>query len=243
MKAANHRRATLAVCIVSFIVLFTWALEEGVAQCGGGGGGVVTCLGQDPSNSFTNDGSGGGGGAVDPTCSPIIVSLSDLAPQMTGVSGGVIFDISGTGHPIQISWTAAESAAGFLVLDRNGDGLINNGTELFGNFTQQPPSQHPNGFLALAEFDKPENGGNADGVIDRRDAVFSNLRIWIDANHNGVSEPNELQTMDQAGITAIDLTYLSDYRKDQYGNLFRYRGRIYHQDGKPRWAYDVFLMH
>jgi hypothetical protein len=155
-----------------------------------------------------------------------------------------VFDISGSGHPIQMGWTAAGADNAFLALPSNG--VVNNGKQLFGNFTPQPPSDTPNGFAALAVYDDPKNGGNGDGVIDARDAVFASLRLWIDANHDGVSQPEELHTLPSLGVNSISLTYKLSEKTDQYGNLFRYRAKVNPDDPDAshvdRKAYDVFFV-
>ena len=179
-----------------------------------------------------------------PLCSPIIVDTTGEGFRLTSAANGVPFDIRGNGHPIQIAWTAIGSGNAFLVLDRNHNGTIDNGTELFGNFTAQPRSPQPNGFLALAEFDKPENGGNGDGVIDERDAIYFQLRLWIDENHDGVSQPEELHTLAAMGVKSLSLDYHESGRTDEFGNRFRFRSRITDLKGADtgRSAYDVFLV-
>jgi hypothetical protein len=179
--------------------------------------------------------------------SPIIIDTNGEGFQLTSESDGVRFDIRGDGIPVQLSWTAKGSRNAFLALDRNGNGKIDNGKELFGNFTAQPKSDDPNGYLALAVFDKPENGGNGDGVIDKRDAVYSRLLLWIDENHDGISQPNELHHLEELGVYSLSLQYSNSPYTDVFGNQFRYKGKV-NPLGQPRTdhadraSYDVFFV-
>ncbi len=245
----------------------------GGGNVGGGGtpgnpGPFGTSFGANGSGTvtFRPDPNGGGDGGDDPNCdlrsgdttnntgpcSPIIIDAEGEGFHLTSPLNGVSFDIGGTGHTVQIAWTDPRFHNAFLALP-GPDGLVHNGKELFGNFTPQPLSAHPNGFLALAQYDKPENGGNANGMIDDNDTVYSQLRLWIDANHDGVCQPEELHRLQEFGIYSLALNFEESRRKDEFGNLFRYRAKVNPgerhdsrddapSDNPGRWAYDVFFV-
>jgi hypothetical protein len=176
--------------------------------------------------------------------SPIIVDINGDGFSMTDSAHGVNFDLNADGPAERLSWTAAGSDDAFLSLDLNQNGMIDSGVELFGNYTPQTPSASPNGFIALAEFDKEENGGNGNSIIEIGDAVYARLLLWQDTNHNGKSDPGEVRPLSQSDVTAISLDFKRSNQRDVYGNLFYYRSKIQvaKRSSIEHWAYDVFLV-
>jgi hypothetical protein len=176
---------------------------------------------------------------VGPWCSPVIIDVKRSGYHLTSAAGGVLFDFFGTGHPVRIAWTARGSTNAFLVLPRNG--RVDNGSELFGNLTPQPASAHRNGFAALAVWDQPGRGGDGDGIIGPGDAVWTRLRLWQDANHDGRVEPGELRTLASFGITGISVRYRAVGGVDRFGNRYGYAAAVYGTGRAAAVAYDFFF--
>lgn len=175
--------------------------------------------------------------------SPIVIDLAHNGIHLTSDTDGVLFDLDGDGIIDRVAWTAAGADEAFLWIDKNGNGVVDDGTELFGSAMAQ------NGFEALAAFDRRDSedvlwGGNGDGVIDANDRIWSHLRLWIDANHDGVSQPDEIFTLAEKGVVAIDLAYKWSGRRDAHDNEFRYRAAVTIEEQGHRVtgeAYDIFF--
>ncbi|MCA9799312.1 MAG: hypothetical protein KC474_07160 [Cyanobacteria bacterium HKST-UBA04] len=139
---------------------------------------------------------------------PLILDLDGNGLAFSNITKGTRFDIDGDGLKEQVAWSTADA---WLALDRNGNGTIDSGKELFGN-------QHgaANGFEELKKHDD-----NHDGIINSQDAVFTQLRTWIDANGDGVSQAEELKTLQEAGVKQLFLAYDESSATDTHGNEFR----------------------
>src|SRR5205085_1429187 len=108
----------------------------------------------------------------------------------------------------------------FLCLDRNGNGTIDDGAELFGYATPLANGQPAIvGFAALAEYDT-----NHDGKVSSADPIWPRLCVWRDANRDGISQPNEISPLSSTSVLSIGTAYSTTPLTDQYGNAFRYLG-------------------
>ena len=167
--------------------------------------------------------------------SPIVVDLTGDDFRLS--DDPVFFDLDADGVPEKTNWTAPHAEIAFLVLDRNGNGRVDDGTELFGDHTPLSTGERaPYGFVALAEYDLNAFGGNFDGYLSPEDSIWPKLRLWIDRNHDGQSQADELETLDQAGILKIQADYEATSRKDRFGNRFVAKGKAWRENrhGEPK---------
>jgi hypothetical protein len=168
---------------------------------------------------------------------PLIVSLRGDKITLSSANDGVMFDFFGDGKLRLYAWPTDGSDA-WLVLDRNHNGLVDDGSELFGNAALLKSGEHAkNGYEVLAELDE-----NHDGIVDARDPRFGDIKLWRDFIRNGRVDPGELVSASQAGIISFDTRYEESRHKDKWGNAFRYRAlTTYNHSPLRRFSYDVFI--
>lgn len=167
--------------------------------------------------------------------SPLVLNLGSGPVELSGRNDPVFFDLNADGFFDLVSWTAADAHAAFLWYDRNGNGRVDDGSELFGNYSPTRTGHAANGFEALKEFDT-----NGDGFVDRDDAEWNRLMLWTDGNHDGISTPDEVIALSETPITSIEVRYHWTGRRDRYGNMFRYEGQ-YHIGAQTKTFYDVYF--
>uniref|UniRef100_UPI0012E06BE1 calcium-binding protein n=1 Tax=Pseudomonas sp. ML96 TaxID=1523503 RepID=UPI0012E06BE1 len=155
---------------------------------------------------------------------PLALDLDGDGIETVGANSGITFDFDGDGLETGTGWIKGDD--GFLTLDLNGNGVIDTGAELFGVDTIKSNGQKAtDGFDALRELDS-----NADGVFDIQDAQFANVRVWQDLNQDGNSQANELKSLEELDIVAINLDS-SPTRLTSNGNIINATGTFVHGDG------------
>lgn len=173
---------------------------------------------------------------LNPYRCPLVLDLDgDGLRTLALSSSGVRFDLNSDGNAEATGWIAASEA--LLVRDRNGDGRIDSGRELFGDHTLlRNGEQAEHGFAALADLDS-----NRDGQIDARDTAWGELGLWRDSNSNGSLDSGEWLTLSSQSITSLGLTFSPGSGLDAQGNDLRLAGHYTRQDGSQRLLADVWL--
>lgn len=156
---------------------------------------------------------------------PVIFDLNSDGKYASNIADGVYFDYDGDGFREKTAW--ADKEDGILVRDINENGFIDDGKELFGDKTVLKSGEYAkSGFEALSELDT-----NSDGKITNDDEAFKELKIWIDRNNDGISQSDELYTLDDKNIAEIDLNFKSSNRNDQNGNIIKNTSNYVNKDG------------
>jgi len=175
--------------------------------------------------------------------SPVVLDLDGDGFHFGGPDSAVFFDIYGSGTPVKLQWVLAGEGDAFLVHDIDGNGLADDGSELFGNGTRLLLENYrlaPNGFVALGQFDRPELGGNDDGLIDFRDEIWPRLSLWLDADADGHATFGEMIQLEDTGVHTLETIPRSLHQFDAWGNWLPYWATAY-ADSQTIDMVDVFF--
>jgi hypothetical protein len=156
-------------------------------------------------------------------CSPILVDVNRDGIHLGPAGRGVSFDVDADGLPDFVQWVRPGGDEAFLTLDRNGNGVVDDGSELFGVGTPLLAGGNaPNGFVGLAQYDQPFLGGNNDGLISRADAIWPELSLWLDANADGVATAGEMRRPEALGFKSFGTIPKVRRYVDEAGNTLPY---------------------
>ena len=158
---------------------------------------------------------------------PIVLDLNGDGVQTISSDEGVEFDLLNTGDKVQTGWVSGEDA--LLAVDNNGNGQIDDRSELFGGDIGE-------GFAKLATFDS-----NEDGVVDAADADFGELKVWQDKDENGITDADELVSLEAAGVTSMNTSYTNVFGTDALGNIHGEHGSATLTDGSTIDMVDVYF--
>jgi hypothetical protein len=165
---------------------------------------------------------------------PIVLDLDGNGIQTLSVQNGVTFDIDNNGTLERTGWVARGD--GLLVRDINGDGMINNGGELFGSGTVLADgSKAADGYAAMRALDS-----NLDGILDANDAAFGQLAVWADQNGDGITNAGEIVSLNSLGITSLSLSSTASAEVNN-GNLIGLMGSYTKSDGTTHTMGDVWF--
>ena len=170
---------------------------------------------------------------------PIIIDLNKNGITSTKLNNTIYFDHDNNNFKEASSWIDKGDA--FLALDKNSNGLIDNGNELFGNHTisntrfKYTNNKATNGYEALKAYDL-----NGDNVIDSKDEIYDKLLLWKDSNQNAITDKGELIKLKDSGIVSIDLNY-KNTSIDEKGNTIKQSSTVTFEDGSTTIANDVWF--
>ena len=168
---------------------------------------------------------------------PLVFDLDgDGITTVSLEESNAFFDLDNNGFAEKTSWVGAKE--GLLAYDKNGDGIINGGNELFGDRTLMKDGKTlaSSGFVALAEYDD-----NKDGKIDSNDVIYALLRIWQDSDGDGIASAGELRRLVDLGIVSIGLSYSNTGVTDSANNIQVRTGTFTLADGSSRTVGEYLL--
>ena len=179
-------------------------------------------------NLLDNTSQGSDNGEFKFYITPLVLDLDGDGVELVGHEAGVTFDMNNDGIRDTTTWVGADD--GILALDINGNSLIDNQSELFGNGDGMA-----DGFAALAQHDS-----NGDGIIDASDSVFDQLTVWQDANQDGISQADEMYSLSDLGIAAINLDAQYSGQPVADGHIYL-EGSFVYEDGNQGVIADALF--